>query len=107
MRQSWHDMLLIIALQLGLSKQFLPFKDWLAAVEAASNVKELENPAKALLPFFRSDFEQMACGEVVMDTSKARLVSSALRNMDIVDRDLVAAYLRSWKASGFFGSEAS
>ena len=103
-RQSWHDMLLTIASQLGLRKDFLPFKEWLAGVEAASESKEMDNPAKALLPFFRSDFEQMATGEVVMDTSMAKSVSQALRNVDIVDRNLTAAYIKSWKTAGLFGS---
>jgi hypothetical protein len=101
-RQSWHDALEIMAPELGLpSTGFTPFTDWLDKVCAVPSEMDDTVPAKKLEEFFRTDFEHMACGSIVLDTKNTRDVSSTLRNLSHVRGELLVSYIRHWKSIGY------
>jgi hypothetical protein len=79
----------------------------LSSVEVLDNHKDLHNAAHALLPFFRNNFEQMACRNVVMDTTQTRLLSPSLRNVDGIDDKPIFGYIKNWKASGSFSIDSN
>jgi hypothetical protein len=101
-RQPWHDIVVTIAQQLGLGQApLLSFHEWIERVRAVPEDEDAENPCKALLGFFESDFERMDCGGVVLDTAATQAISSTMLNMDIVSEELVVSYVRNWKVTGF------
>ncbi|KAL3470340.1 hypothetical protein BJX99DRAFT_267530 [Aspergillus californicus] len=95
-RQSWHNLLVIIATELKIS-QTLPMEQWL---ERVWNATDERNPAKKLHSFFARDFIRMASGEVIMGTDLARRDSATLRDMDVVQEDVVRRYVQYWKSIG-------
>ncbi|KAL2813646.1 hypothetical protein BDW59DRAFT_167454 [Aspergillus cavernicola] len=99
-RQSWHDLLEIIATELDI-KQTLPLDQWLERVWKAPDEG---NPAKKLYEFFVKDFLRMACGEVIMGTDAARRDSATLRDMDVVQESIVRQYVQYWKDVGAFNN---
>lgn len=101
-RQSWHEVLSVLARNLDLHKaEFLPFDDWLDAVRTSTDDAAETNPAKQLAEFFKTDFRHMACGNVILDTEKARKASAALRSIDVVSDETIAAYINDWRRIGF------
>lgn len=101
-RQSWHDALTIIAPELNLTNtQFIPFAQWLDKVCAVPAELNETVPVKKLEEFFRADFEHMACGGIILDTKNMRGVSSTLRKMSHVNRDLLVSYVSHWRSIGY------
>jgi len=102
-RQSWHDVLKVIAAELGIggSSAFLPYKVWLAKILAVPDDKIEDNPAKKLAAFFEGDFEHMSSGEIILDTSEARKASRSLRLQRAVADELVRRYVGGWKKVRF------
>jgi hypothetical protein len=98
-RQAWADVLTIIASELGISK-FLPFDRWLQQVVAAK-YDVTENPAKALDHFFETDFRRMACGDLILDTCKARSISDTLARLDAISTNTIVEYLNHWRKVGY------
>ncbi|KAI9375907.1 hypothetical protein BJX61DRAFT_548427 [Aspergillus egyptiacus] len=92
-RQSWHDLLTLLASELDI-QQALPMDDWLKRI---SETADEPNPAKKLYGFFARDFLRMACGEVIMGTDNARRVSVTLRGLDAVGGDVVRLYVGYWR----------
>ncbi|MDI1486702.1 MAG: putative NRPS-like protein biosynthetic cluster [Ramalina farinacea] len=101
-RQSWHDVLQMIAPELGLSSaEFIPLASWLDRVRRMPDLASDKMPVKKLEDFFRRDFEHMACGSVVLDTKNTRDLSSTLRKLSHFPKELFGSYVRYWKASGY------
>ena len=101
-RQSWKDVLNILATPLGLpDDSYLPFADWLDSVDAVSPPLREEVPVKALIEFFRMDFQHMACGSIVLDTKNTRDTSSTLRRSYGIDNQVLESYIHRWKQIGY------
>ena len=101
-RQSWHDALRILAPELGLSStDFTPFADWLDQICAVPDEMIDKVPAKKLENFFRTSFEHMACGSIVLDTNHTRNVSTTLRNLSHIRSGLLVSYVQHWKRIGY------
>lgn len=68
--------------------------EWLRrAVEAGVLEPHLEG-------FFKNDFQDLANGGLVLDTTRARALSRTLRGTGAVESDLVVDYLRRWQQDG-------
>lgn len=102
-RQSWHDVLQVIASEIGLdgSEAFLPYSTWLSNVMAVPDDKIDVNPVKKLAAFFEGDFEHMSGGEIILDTAEARRASKSLRCQRAVGDELVRRYVQGWRNGGF------
>ena len=101
-RQSWRDVLTVLAAQMNIpNADLLPFDNWLEAVCAITDGVTDENPAKKLAEFFKMDFIHMACGNVILDTKRAREVSPTLRGMGTISNETIAAYVDHWRSVGF------
>jgi hypothetical protein len=97
-RQPWHEVLVILSEELGLDGNALTSLDkWLAGIK-----KMTENAASTdlLIDFFENDFQHMSGGGVVLDTRVSRAVSPTLQQADVVEDELVAAYVKQWKCRG-------
>lgn len=101
-RQSWRDVLNTVAPELNLPHtELIPFDRWIDQVCAVPDELNESVPAKKLENFFRADFEHMACGSIILDTKNARDMSSTLRKLSHVSRDLLVSYIRHWKSVGY------
>ncbi|KAH8807195.1 putative NRPS-like enzyme [Xylogone sp. PMI_703] len=101
-RQSWHDVSIILASSIGLQdSKFISYKEWIQRVISLGDGINADNPAYQLLEFFQNDFEHMASGNVIMDTSLSRRCSRTLRNADIVSEANIIACINYWKRIGF------
>lgn len=103
LRQDWYTAMSTIAEELGFSSSALvSFDEWVAKAEASALLRGSRDDSVAMLmDFFKHDFQRMASGGVVLDTTKARQVSPTLRDADIVEREEIAKYVQDWRRSGF------
>ncbi|KAK3369719.1 hypothetical protein B0T24DRAFT_532261 [Lasiosphaeria ovina] len=106
-RQDWHGVMSTIAgeLDLELPSALVSLDEWVARAEAGTGShgqRPADGSSDMLIDFFKHDFERMATGGVVLDTSKARRVSETLRRANSVEPALVARYVQEWKRCGFF-----
>lgn len=83
-----------VAEDLGLKEGSIPFEAWLERLAGSSHVA-------SLMDFFKTDFEALASGSVVLGTPVARAASVHLRGSAAISKDLIVEYLRRWKISGF------
>jgi hypothetical protein len=93
-----------IAEELGFpsSSALVGFDEWVTKAEGTALMRTSGDTSVAMLmDFFKHDFERMASGGVVLDTFKARQVSLALRNVEIVEKEEILNYVRNWRRSGF------
>ena len=99
LRQSWHDVLGVVAATLKLQRtDLIPFHLWLKLVQDEADSAD---PTRSLLPFFEHEFEHMACGDVVMDTKNAREASPSLRRLGLIRPETIEKYIGYWKSIGF------
>ena len=93
-----------IAEELGFpsSSALINFDEWVVKAEGSALVRTSGDSSVAMLmDFFKHDFERMASGGVILDTFKARQVSLALGNAEIVEREEILNYVRDWRRCGF------
>ena len=101
-RQSWNDVLRIVAAELHiLPYKFIPFDQWMNKVCVASAEADENLPVRKLEGFFRADFEHMACGDVILDTKNAREISPTIRRLGQLGRDTLVSYIDYWKSIGY------
>ena len=101
-RQSWHDALSVIASKIGVQDtDFLPYDAWIDRICGPMASMTSNNPAANLADFFRTDFQRMSSGHVILGTDCTRQVSPTLRNMDVVSNHTIEAYIDFWKSHGF------
>ncbi|KAF2968004.1 hypothetical protein GQX73_g5534 [Xylaria multiplex] len=97
-RQDWPSMLSDITSELGCANDsFIMFDQWCKQVAGQSTVPEEE----LLMDFFADDFQHMACGGVLLDTSTARQASETLRKATTINKELLQKYIHGWRKSGF------
>ncbi|KAI2613435.1 putative polyketide synthase [Hypoxylon sp. NC1633] len=100
----WEEISSVLADALSIpASQFVPFKEWLGMV-ARSSKPEIENPAGRLVDFLEQNFEQLSCGGLVLDTTKAQEHSPAMRALTPVSTEVAKGYIRAWKEMGFLAS---
>lgn len=80
---------------------FLPFNVWFEKVCTIPDDTASEAPVKPLSDFFEGDFERMASGMVILTTENAKKISSTFRSLQPISRELIAAYVSSWRGCGF------
>lgn len=68
---------------------------------APSEIKEQDNPAANLMEFLDDEFERIACGDVPLETTKAREHAGILAVVGPIDADLARKYIQYWKDTGF------
>ena len=101
-RQSWHDMMLVLADVLDVPRaSIIPFEDWVHRVRQFPGSAERDNPAANLIEFLDRNFIRMSCGGLILDTAKSREHSETLRSLGPVTSDVVRKYVYSWKNMGF------
>lgn len=104
LRQDWYTVMSTIAEELGFpsSSALINFDEWVVKAEGSALVRTSGDSSVAMLmDFFKHDFERMASGGVILDTFKARQVSLALGNAEIVEREEILNYVRDWRRCGF------
>lgn len=95
-RQWWQDVVAALCKELQIDS-IVPFEEWLDLVATADDVA---NPAKKLVDFFSAHFNQMALGELVLDTVAAQGASATLAGMRAVDSSYLQAYISYWRSLG-------
>ena len=99
-RQPWHEVLVILAEELGLDgNASISMDKWLASIKTLT---EDVASTDLLIDFFEKDFQHMSGGGVVLDTRVSRAVSPTLQQADVVRDELVATYVKQWKCQGIF-----
>lgn len=97
-RQSWQDTLDTLASGLKLDKNNrIRLDDWITAVSAAPDEG---NPAKILVDFFKTEFQRMSGGDIMLSTDTTRKCVPSLRKLRAIDEDAVHRYLGYWKFTG-------
>lgn len=95
-RQCWQDVVAALCKELQIDN-LVSFEEWLDLVATADDVA---NPAKKLVDFFSAHFNQMASGELVLDTVVAQGASPTLAGMSAVDSSYLQAYISYWRSLG-------
>jgi hypothetical protein len=86
--------------ELGLPASDVSFEQWLDQV-AASEGDDETLPVKKLAVFFKSFFQSVACGQVVLGTEVSKAQSNTLANMTAVSDETVKGYVDHWKSIGY------
>ncbi|KAG6354789.1 hypothetical protein INS49_003870 [Diaporthe citri] len=99
-RQDWTAVMTAIANELGHPASCLvEFEEWTRLVGQKTSANR-DFGTEALMDFLLKDFQRMSAGGIVLDTSRAREVSTTLRNADAVSVETIAKYVKAWKTSG-------
>lgn len=93
-RQPWSILAAFAGSELRIKGGCIPFTAWLERLAATGH-------AASLVSFFKNDFEALACGDIVLDTSVARGASVHLRGSGGLTRDLIIEYVRRWRKLGY------
>nr|A5PHD6.2 RecName: Full=3-methylorcinaldehyde synthase; Short=MOS; AltName: Full=Non-reducing polyketide synthase 1; AltName: Full=Xenovulene A biosynthesis cluster protein aspks1 [Sarocladium sp. 'schorii']AFD18255.1 PKS1 [Sarocladium strictum]AWM95789.1 non-reduciing polyketide synthase methylorcinaldehyde synthase [Sarocladium sp. 'schorii']CAN87161.2 methylorcinaldehyde synthase [Sarocladium strictum] len=104
-RQPWDEALAVLADEMGISSEALPFQEWVQTVRdwprQGDNTAAGANPAYLLVDFLEDHFLRMSCGGLLLGTAKAREHSPSLAGMGPVSDELLRLFVRSWKEVGF------
>ncbi|KAH8744765.1 hypothetical protein F5883DRAFT_20921 [Diaporthe sp. PMI_573] len=88
----------VIATELGQSSILVDFDEWLEL--ARRHVSASNKPSgDSLMDFFQNQFQHMATGGVVLDTSEAQQISPTLKKTGQVSVETLEKYVRAWKAT--------
>ncbi|KAK8054756.1 hypothetical protein PG994_009823 [Apiospora phragmitis] len=99
-RQPWSDMMGYLSKELGQPVPVTPFDEWLEEV-ANRGSNDADYPVQQLHLFFKSYFQTVACGQVVLDTRVAARLSSRLSNLGPLDEAVVRKYVEYWRKIGY------
>ncbi|KAK7994014.1 hypothetical protein PG989_007395 [Apiospora arundinis] len=99
-RQPWGVMMSHLSKKLNLPKPAKAFDEWLEEVASRDSNSE-DYPVQQLHLFFKSYFEAVACGQVVLDTQVAAGISSRLSNLTELEEPVVRKYIDHWKKTGY------
>ncbi|KAI0198027.1 hypothetical protein F4808DRAFT_437417 [Astrocystis sublimbata] len=100
--QPWKAMSPVLAGALGIpDHRIIPFQDWIRLVRRAPLNVEDENPAAKLVDWLSDNFEHMACGGLILDTTRAQAHSTTLANVGPVSEQLARQFVVSWTKMGF------
>lgn len=94
-RQPWQDVCSVIERHLSLpSLRRLSFTEWLGRVMAAN-----ESPPE-VIGFLENHFLQVSTGGLILDTTRTRKISRALKSTNAVEIGTIEFYLDFWKSVG-------
>ncbi|KAL4784152.1 hypothetical protein BJX76DRAFT_357355 [Aspergillus varians] len=100
--QPWKEMTLTITSALGIpSDRIMPYQEWLALLRSSPLDRDRDIPAAKIMQFFTRDFEHMACGGLILDTTLSQKHSKAMAAQGPVSAEEVRQYIESWRAIGF------
>lgn len=88
----------MIATELGQSSFLVDFDEWLELARRHVSASR-ESYGDSLMDFFRTHFQHMATGGVVLDTSEAQQISPTLKKTGRVSTGTLEKYARDWKAT--------
>lgn len=99
--QPWKEMVAVLAEALEIPPHgIVSFKEWIRRVRSSA-LGPKKNPAAMALGFLEDHFERMACGGIVLDTVRSSEHSETMAAEGPVSAEVVKAYVRSWKETGF------
>lgn len=99
-RQDWTAVMTEIANELGHPPScFIEFEEWKRLVNQKTSA-DRDLGTDALMDFLVKEFQHMSTGGIVLDTSKAREVSTTLRDAGGVSMETIAEYVKAWKKCG-------
>ncbi|KAK6836153.1 hypothetical protein PG987_006648 [Apiospora arundinis] len=99
-RQPWGVMMSHLSKELNLPKPAKAFDEWLEEVASRDSNSE-DYPVQQLHLFFKSYFQPVACGQVILDTQVAAGISSRLGNLGELEEPVVRKYIGHWKKTGY------
>jgi thioester reductase-like protein len=99
--QPWKEMNLTITQILGIpSERIIPYSDFLHLLQTSKLDRDREIPAAKIMEFFTRAFLHMACGGLVLDTSRSEEHSVSLAGQGVVAEELVRLYVERWRGMG-------
>lgn len=104
--QPWKETNRVLATAVGIpnSTPLVPFKEWVRRVRASPLIPETENPiARPGMPdWLETNFERMACSELILDTTRAKQDSHTMGSIiGPVSPELVQKFVDYWRSIGF------
>ncbi|KAL3474050.1 hypothetical protein BJX99DRAFT_260752 [Aspergillus californicus] len=100
--QPWKEMSLLMADALDIPvDRIIPYQEWLDMLRNSPLDRERDIPAAKITDFFTEYFEHMACGGVILDTSRSEEHSKCMAAQGPVSPDLARRYIQTWKKTGF------
>ncbi|KAL4998379.1 hypothetical protein BDV10DRAFT_167421 [Aspergillus recurvatus] len=103
--QPWKEMTPIITSALKIpSDRVIPYQDFLNLLRSSPLDRDREIPAAKIMDFFTRDFEHMACGGLILDTTLSQEHSAAMAAQGPVTDEEVRRYIERWREMGFLAS---
>jgi hypothetical protein len=82
------------------SDRIIPYSDFLHLLQTSKLDRDREIPAAKIMEFFTRAFLHMACGGLVLDTSRSEEHSVSLAGQGVVGEELVRLYVERWREMG-------
>jgi acyl transferase domain-containing protein/thioester reductase-like protein/acyl carrier protein len=103
--QPWKEMTPIITSALNIpSNRVIPYQEFLNLLRSSPLDRDREIPAAKIMDFFTRDFEHMACGGLILDTTLSQEHSATLAAQGPVTEEEVRRYIERWREMGFLAS---
>ncbi|KAL4976239.1 hypothetical protein BDW66DRAFT_151186 [Aspergillus desertorum] len=103
--QPWKEMTPIITSALNIpSDRVIPYQDFLNLLRSSPLDRDREIPAAKIIDFFTRNFEHMACGGLILDTTLSQEHSAALAAQGPITEEEVKRYIQRWREIGFLAS---
>ncbi|KAL4804152.1 hypothetical protein BDV18DRAFT_162559 [Aspergillus unguis] len=100
--QPWKAMTPIITSALDIPPdRVLPYQEFLNLLRSSPLDRDREIPAAKMMDFFTRDFEHMACGGLILDTTLSQQHSEAMSAQGPVSAEEVKGYIKRWRELGF------
>ncbi|KAL3466530.1 hypothetical protein BJX64DRAFT_274502 [Aspergillus heterothallicus] len=99
--QPWKEMNGTITDILAIPRErIIPYSEFLALLQTSKLDRDREIPAAKIMEFFTKAFLHMACGGLVLDTSRSEEHSVSLAGQGVVGEELVRLYVERWRGMG-------
>ncbi|KAL4748903.1 hypothetical protein BDW72DRAFT_195345 [Aspergillus terricola var. indicus] len=103
--QPWKEMTPIITSALRIpSDRVIPYQEFLNLLRSSPLDRDREIPAAKIMDFFTRDFEHMACGGLILDTTLSQEHSATLAAQGPVTEEEVRRYIERWRELGFLSN---
>ncbi|RDW86990.1 putative polyketide synthase [Aspergillus mulundensis] len=103
--QPWKEMTPVITSALNIpSDRVIPYQDFLNLLRSSPLDRDREIPAAKIMDFFTRDFEHMACGGLILDTTLSQQHSAAMAAQGPVTAEEVRQYIKRWREMGFLAN---
>ncbi|KAL4952287.1 hypothetical protein BDW69DRAFT_200843 [Aspergillus filifer] len=96
--QPWKEMSSVITRALSIpSERIIPYQDFLNLLRSSPLDRDRDIPAAKIMEFFTRDFEHMACGGLILDTTLSQQHSKAMASQGPVSAEEVGRYMQRWR----------